>query len=382
MSNPINRREKWRFLTVGASWDRSTVPIYEAVAHGRCVPLLKTLLTNQCTNDCMYCEFRAGRDGIRDSWNPEELARVAMHLWDDGEIEGLFLSSSVFKDPDYVTERQISVLRILRSLGHTGYIHLRLMPGVSRHYIREAVELADRIGINLEAPNKEVFSDLCPSKGGFDESILKRLEWVIDEIKRADKERKEAKFGFGRSGVDTQMIVGAVEDNDLEYLKTSEWLYNSLGLRRVYFSGFEPIQQTPLENKCPCPPYREYRLYQSSFLIRDYCFKIEDLAQIVDDRGFLPNMDPKIVFSKKNPDMFPIDLNTATYYEIVRIPRIGPLTARKIIEVRKEMKIQYFSDLERIVGANIARAVSPYVDLKDKRLTYFSKEILNDSCKE
>ncbi|MFQ6094617.1 MAG: radical SAM protein [Candidatus Bathyarchaeia archaeon] len=366
-------RDKWYFLTLGANWDRSVVPIYEAAAGGDTVPLLKTLLTNNCNNDCLYCAFRAGRRCLRESWKTDELARVTMHLWSEGRITGLFLSSSVSKDPDYITEMQLSVVRTLRSLGYTGYIHLRMMPGVSRHYIREVVELTDRVGVNLEAPNRDIFSELCPDKGGFEEAVVKRLEWIVDEVNRTKDQNPDADFGFGRAGVDTQMVVGAVEDNDLEYLKASEWLYRDLRLRRVYYSCFEPIEQTPLESKRPCPPYREYRLYQCSFLLRDYGFKVEDLAQILDEDGFLLNVDPKLAFARKNPNLFPIDLNTAEYYEIVKIPGIGPERARRILKARSEVEFHYISDLERVLGPSLARAIAPYVILEDKRLTYFTR---------
>jgi predicted DNA-binding helix-hairpin-helix protein len=296
-----------------------------------------------------------------------------MRLWKEGKIKGLFLSSSILKDPDYIAEKQLNVLRILRGLGYKGYIHLRLMPGTSRHYMREAVELADRVGVNLEAPTEELFEELCPSKGGYKEAVLKRLEWVVNEVQQAESRKDEDKIGFGRSGVDTQMIVGAVGDTDWQHLKATMWLYESLKLKRVYYSGFEPVEQTPFQDRSQCPPHRGYRLYQCSFLIRDYGFKLEDLVQIVDDEGFLPNMDPKVAFAMKNLDLFPVDLNEAAEREIMRIPQIGPLTANRIVEARKNVKIKYLSDLEKIVGANLARAVAPYIDLKDKRLTYFSE---------
>jgi predicted DNA-binding helix-hairpin-helix protein len=305
-------------------------------------------------------------------WEPKKLAQATMHLWKEGKIRGLFLSSSVSKDPDQTTEKQLDVIRALRNMGYLGYVHLRIMPGVSQYFIREAVELADRTGINLEAPNKQVFDELCPDKGGFKEAVLKRLEWIVDETKRARREAAESKFGFGKAGVDTQLIVGAVDDNDWQHLQVTEWLYRKQGLKRVYFSGFEPIQRTPLERRVACPPYREYRLYQSSFLIRDYGFEVDSFAQVVDDEGFLPNIDPKLALARLNSDMFPIDLNNATYYEIVRIPHIGPITAKKIIEARKNVKIRYVADLERVVGANMARSVNQYVDLKDRKLTEFS----------
>ena len=373
MAKPIKRRDKWYFLTLGAKWDRAVVPIYEAAARGRCVPLLKTLLTSHCKNDCKYCAFRAERKCLRTAWNPQKLAEITMHLWSQGKIRGLFLSSSVAKDPDHVTEKQLEVLNNLRSMGYSGYIHLRIMPGTSRHYIREAVRLADRVGVNLEAPNSDIFDELCPDKGGFKEAILKRLDWIIEEVISLKRkgEVKGRKFGFSRAGIDTQLIVGAVEDNDLQHIRTTEWLYKKLGLRRVYYSGFEPIPQTPLEKRPTCPPWREYRLYQASFLIRDYGITSKELETILNDKGFLPNMDPKRVLAKINPEIFPVDLNTASFHEIVRIPHIGPTTAKKILEARKTKPIKYSSDLEKILGPHLTRKVLQYVEVKDKSLVQF-----------
>ena len=373
MAKPIKRRDKWYFLTLGAKWDRAVVPIYEAAARGRCVPLLKTLLTSHCKNDCKYCAFRAERKCLRTAWNPQKLAEITMHLWSQGKIRGLFLSSSVAKDPDHVTEKQLEVLNNLRSMGYSGYIHLRIMPGTSRHYIREAVRLADRVGVNLEAPNSDIFDELCPDKGGFKEAILKRLDWIIEEVISLKRkgEVKGRKFGFSRAGIDTQLIVGAVEDNDLQHIRTTEWLYKKLGLRRVYYSGFEPIPQTPLEKRPTCPPWREYRLYQTSFLIRDYGITSKELETILNDKGFLPNMDPKRVLAKINPEIFPVDLNAASFHEIVRIPHIGPTTAKKILEARKTKPIKYSSDLEKILGPHLTRKVLQYVEVKDKSLIQF-----------
>jgi len=286
---------------------------------------------------------------------------------------GLFLSSSVFKDPDHITEKQLEVLRTLRKSGYIGYIHLRIMPGVSRSYLREAIELSDRVGVNLEAPNKEIYDEICPDKGGFEEAILKRLDWIVGETKKVRNGVYKPNFGYGKAGIDTQMIVGAVDDNDWHYLQMTERLYRSFNLKRVYYSGFEPLAQTPLEDHIACSPSREYRLYQSSFLLRDYGFTVDNFSSILDDQGFLPNFDPKLVFAKTNQDIFPINLNTATYYEIVMIPHIGPITARKIIRARENIKIRCVADLERVIGANFTRRASPYVELKDKRLTEFLK---------
>lgn len=371
VSKSTRRRDKWHFLRLGTSWDRSVVPIYESAARGKCVPLLKTLLTSHCKNECAYCTFRAGRQCPRTMWEPKKLAELTIQLWRERKIAGLFLSSSVSKDPDYVTEIQLEVLRVLRNNGYSGYIHLRIMPGVSLHYIREAVELADRVGVNLEAPNKDAFSELCPDKGAFKEAVIKRLTWITNEVQRAKQITPKPKFGFAKAGVDTQMIVGATDDNDWQFLQVTEWLYKKQGLKRVYYSGFEPIVQTPLEKRRACSPWREYRLYQCSFLIRDYEFKTDHLAQIVNDEGFLFNTDPKLAFAKANPDMFPIDLNAASYREIVRIPNIGPVTAKRIMRAREKMQIRYSADLEKIIGAKLCRRVSRYIELKDKKLTDF-----------
>jgi len=371
LSRAVRQRDKWHLLHLGAEWDRTAVPIYEAAARGKCVPLLKTLVSSQCKNECAYCAFRAGRNCQRMTWETKKLADVTMHLWRERKICGLFLSSSVSKDPDDVTELQLEVLRTLRGIGYTGYVHLRLMPGVSYHYVKEAVELADRVGVNLEAPNKDIFDELCPNKGGFREAILKRLTWIVDQVKRARDGVASLRFGYGRAGADTQMIVGAVDDNDWQYLQVTEWLYKRHGLKRVYYSGFEPIDQTPLEKRAACHPSREHRLYQCSFLIRDYGFKTDSFAPVVNDEGFLPNTDPKLALAKVNADLFPIDLNTATYFEMVNIPRVGPLTAKKIMQARNSFKIRCSADLEQVVGAHLARKINPYVDLKDKRLTDF-----------
>lgn len=377
MSKTIRKRDKWHFLRLGAQWDRAAVPIYEAAARGKCVPLLKTLLTSNCTNECLYCSFRKGRKCPRTTWEPRKLAKITMHLWKQGKIRGLFLTSSVAKDPDAVTEKQLEVLRYLRTSGYTGYIHLRLMPGTSRHLIKEAVELSDRLGLNLEAPNKAFFSELCPDKGSYRQDILKRLQWLLNEVQNTKRKREKPRFGFAKSGVDTQIIVGAVNDNDWQLLQVTEWLYKKLKLKRVYYSGFEPIPQTPLENRPPCPPHREHRLYQASFLIRDYGFTTENLAKITDENGNLPNIDPKLALAKANHHMFPIDLNTAKLEEILKIPRIGPATARKILRLRREKKIRFSHDLTPILGASLTRKITPYIEVKDRRLSDFKQETMH-----
>jgi predicted DNA-binding helix-hairpin-helix protein len=371
MTSVFKKRDKWHMLKLGAGFDRTSVPIYEAAARGKCTSLLKTLYTSNCQNNCKYCFFQAQRKCTRMTWEPRKLAEVTIHLWKERKICGLFLTSSITKDPDYITQKQLETLQILRNSGYTGYVHLRIMPGTSKHLIQQAAELSDRIGINLEAPNREVFSELCQDKGGFGEAVLKRMDWILAEAERARANAYNPTWGHAKSGVDTQMIVNAVDDNDWQYIQATEWLYERKMLRRVYYSGFEPVPQTPLEKRSACPPSREHRLYQISFLIKDYKFKADEFAPIVNDDGFLPNRDPKLALAAANRDMFPMDLNIASYSEIVRIPRIGPKTAKKIIQSREVGNIRFSSDLERIIGASLTRRVSSYVDMKDRKLTDF-----------
>jgi len=359
MGHFFRRSRKWRLISL-CRWDRASAPIYEASSRGGGIPLLKTLLTNHCVNECRYCGVRAGSLG-GERWRPDKLALVAYTLWKDGLIKGVFLSSAMEGDPDDVVERELMVVEELRSMGYTGYVHLRLMPGVSRSLIREAIKLVDRVGVNLEAPRSDIFSEICPDKGDFEQDVFRRLEWMVEEARR----------GGLRCGVDTQFVVGAVEDDDLSYLKMVEDLYRDLGLRRVYFSGFEPVPGTPLEKRPPCRPSREYRLYQASFLIRDYGFTSNQLSEILDDNGMLPNMDPKLAYARRHRELFPVNLNECSYMELLKVPHVGPSTAKKIIAYRSRRSFKTFRDVEQAVGRRVARLIARYVEPSRRGLEKF-----------
>lgn len=354
----LRRSRKYRYLVLGCRWDKASVPIYEAASRGKPCPLLKTLLSSYCRNECKYCALRKGRRAPRDKWSVGELAKVAAKLYAEGRIRGIFLSSSVDADPDEVVMREVEVVREARKLGFKGYVHLRLMPGTSRWAIREAASVADRIGINLEAPTDEDFSEMCPDKGDFDNDLFKRLRWAVEEAER---------FRC-RAGVDTQLVVGAVGETDWSHIKITYELYRGFGLRRVYYSGFEPIPGTPYEGRKPCASWREHRLYQVSYLIRDYGFTLEELSDVVDDEGFLWNEDPKLVYVKKHPDLFPIDLNEASLEEIMRIPKIGPVRARRILRLREERTIRRPSDLRGTLEEWVIRRITPYVAFERRTL--------------
>lgn len=341
--------------------------MYLASAQSRAFPMVKVLLSSFCTNSCKYCALRCGRRVVRTRWNPEELVNVTLTLWCEGRVQGLFLSSSVDGDPDFVVLKEIEVAERLRQLGFTGYIHLRLMPGCSRHLVERAAQVADRIGVNLEAVSSEFFSELCPDKGDYVNDVLTRLKWCSEEANEVF-----SRFGGCRSGVDTQFVVGALGENDSEYIKLAYKLLKDLKLRRVYFSGFEPIKDTPLEKVAPCPSSREYALYQASYLLKDYGFKPKDLEALLDDNGFLPrNENLKLAYAAVNRDFYPVDLGTATYHDLLKVPGIGPRTARAILFVREYLGVITFKDLVSLVGGKRARLIRRYVTSKGKPLTAF-----------
>jgi len=354
------KRDKWHFLSTQVGYDKHTVPIFEASARNKCVPLLKTLMSSHCHNNCKFCSFRNGRETIRERWEPSELAKVTMYLWKKGKIQGIFLSSSVEKDPDFVVEKEIETIRILRKSGFTAYSHLRLMPSVSRELIKQSVEIADRVGINLEFPKAEYYNDMKIFLD-FKQDIIKRLRWTAEEIKKIQKEEK------CKAGLDSQIIVGASDETDKEIIEVSDWLNSRLNARRVYYSRFEPIKNTPLENKEPETPLREYRLYQSSFLLRDYDFEAKDFVFDDNDRLNL-SQDPKYQIAKKKELI--VDINETEFDELIKIPGIGLKTAQKIIENRP---IKDASKLKSL-GVILKRA-SPFIDINKIHQTTLSKWI-------
>lgn len=337
------KREKYHFLTTQVGYDRYTVPVFEAVVRNKCVPLLKTLLSSYCKNDCKFCAFRCERKTRRERWNPEELAQVTMKVWKDGKIQGLFLSSSVEKDPDQTVERKIETVQILRKMGFTAYVHLRLMPSVSRELIKQSVEIADRVGINIEFPRAEYYDDMKLFLN-FKQDLIRRIKWLSHEINKVQKE------GKCRAGLDSQMIVGASDETDREILEISEWMYKKLGARRVYYSAFEPVCQTPLENKPPENKWREYRLYQCSFLMQKYGFNVNEF--VLNGLNKLPlNEDPKFLIAK-NSELC-VDVNDAGLEELIRVPGIGLQTARRIISARESgIKFRDFKQLKRFCMLN------------------------------
>lgn len=353
------KRDKWRSLTVAAGYDKVSVPIFEAAGRGCKIPLLKTLMSSHCSNDCKFCAFRAGRRVHRDRWTPDELANATMYAWKRRQIQGLFLSSSVERDPDQMVENELEAVRLLRSRGFDAYVHLKIMPGVNFDLIKQAVQVADRVGINIEFPKAEHFDDMKIFLD-FRQDVLKRMRLLAHEIRKAQKE------GRCKAGLDSQMVVGAAGETDREIIEASDWMYNKLGARRVYYSTFNPVRETPLEHLPPESKWREYRLYQCSFLLQQFGFKRSDFTKFVlDGDGMLDlRHDPKLLYAAKNE--LSVNVNSAGFEELVKVPGIGVETANRILESRG-LGARFVNGCElRNVGVILKRA-APFIELGSRQ---------------
>lgn len=312
--------------------------------NGKKIKLLKTLLTSACERDCYYCAFRAGRDFRRATFQPEEFARLFVMLSQKGIAEGVFLSSGMAGGGIHSEDQLLKTAEIMRhKLGFKGYIHLKIMPGAERSQVERAMQLADRVSINLEAPNNDRLSKLAPHKQ-FTAELLQPLKW-IDEIRKTQPPDKGWN-GRWPSSV-TQFVAGGSGESDLELLTTTDYLYHHLGLRRAYYSPFSPVPDTPLENQPPTPVIREHRLYQASFLLRDYGFDVEELPFEADGR--LPlQTDPKLAWAQRNLSENPIEVNLAERQALMRVPGIGAKGAESILRIRRQVKIRDVAALRKL----------------------------------
>ncbi len=328
--------------------------------NGQSIRLLKTLLSSYCEKNCVYCPFRSQRDIPRAAFTPDNFAKLFYSLYQSGFVEGIFLSSSVFHNSIKTQDLLLDTAEILRKHYHyKGYLHLKIMPGAEKDQIKEAMLLADRLSVNLEAPHSAALSILAPQKD-FQNDLLNPLRW-IDDI-RSETSPLESWNGSWPSSA-TQFVVGAAGESDLDLLSTTENLYSQNGISRVYFSSFNPIENTPLENLSPSPPIRELRLYQASFLLRDYGFSVEDL--VYKDSGNLSlKIDPKLAYAEQHLVHKPLEINTATRSKLLRIPGIGPNRADNIISLRRNEPIHSFSKLQKM--RLITSKSSPYILVNGK----------------
>jgi predicted DNA-binding helix-hairpin-helix protein len=322
---------------------------------GKRIALLKTMLTSACERDCAYCAFRQGRDFRRATFTPDELAQLFMRLHGKSIAEGLFLSSGIAGGGPRVQDRLIAMAELLRHrYGFRGYIHLKIMPGAEREQVLAAMRLADRVSINLEAPNTERLACLAPHKV-FTEELLQRLRW-IEELRQEMAGRRPSST--------TQFVVGAAGESDVELLTTTEYLHRRVGLARAYFSRFTPVSDTPLENHPPTPPAREHRLYQSSFLLRDYGFQVEELP--FDTGGNLPlDSDPKLAWARSHLAGVPVEVNTADRRELLRVPGIGPKGVEQVLQARRRARLRDLDTLRKL--GIIADRAAPFILLDGRR---------------
>ena len=323
--------------------------------------LLKTLLSSACERDCFYCPFRAGRDFRRATFKPDEFAGLFSKLNQSGVAEGVFLSSGVAGGGIRTMDKLLDTADILRKKHqYKGYLHLKIMPGSEKDQVYRAMQLADRVSVNLEAPSTERLAKLAPHKI-FMEELLRPLKWV-EEIRRTVPAYK---FWNGRwPSTVTQFVAGGSDESDLELLTTTSWLNKNVRLKRAYFSAFHPIRDTPLENKPAVDPMREHRLYQASFLLRDYGFELEDLP-FTSYHNLPLNADPKQAWAQIYLADTPLEINKAGKHELIRIPGIGLKGADAILTARRLNKLRDLSALKKL--GIIAERAAPYILFDGKK---------------
>ncbi len=314
-------------------------------ADGRCISLLKILLTNDCIYDCHYCSNRVTNSVKRATFTPEEVAELTIQFYRRNYIEGLFLSSAVVKSPDYTMENIYKTLELLRNkYNFWGYIHVKVIPGADPLLIQKTGMLADRMSVNIELPTKESLKILAPQKKI--ENIILPMSQINNEIIRTIEDKKSFKNTprFVPGGQSTQMIIGATSDSDKTILNVSQNLYDRFNMKRVFFSAYIPVISSPnLPAVSTMPPLkREHRLYQADWLMRFYYFKSEELFTEI-DRNLDLEFDPKIMYAFRNIDRFPIEINKASYEELLRIPGLGVTSAKRIIKERKNAELSYDS---------------------------------------
>jgi putative DNA modification/repair radical SAM protein len=352
---------------------------------GRCVSLLKILLTNHCIFDCAYCVSRKSNDIERAAFTVEEVVQLTMNFYRRNYIEGLFLSSGIFKNADFTMERLLKVVKKLRlEERFNGYIHLKTIPGASDELIREAGMYADRMSINLEMPTESGLKLLAPDKSHQD--VITPLGNVQNQIIQFREERKLIKSvpKFVPAGQSTQMVIGATPETDKDIMHTADTFYRNFSLKRVYYSGYIPISN---DNRLPVlgsqpPLIRENRLYQTDWLMRFYGFHVNELLNDANPHLDI-DIDPKLSWALRNLQHFPVDINVASYKVILRVPGIGVGSAKKIVQARKFGKLR-IDQLQKIgVAYNRAKhfikcADSPY-QLKDYQGTQIKSFILAES---
>ena len=325
-------------------------------ADGRCVTLLKVLMTNSCVYDCKYCVNRHSNDTRRAAFTPRELAELTIGFYRRNYIEGLFLSSGVLRNADYTTEQMIRALRILRQeYGFNGYIHAKAIPGTSPELVQQLGLLADRMSVNIELPSQQGLQTLAPDKTR--EAILRPMSLIRDKVLESKQELVKYKHApsFAPAGQSTQLIVGATKDTDRHILHLTEALYQKYRLKRVFYSAYVPVVENSLLPALDTKPplLREHRLYQADWLLRFYGFQASELLDEAHP-DFNPQLDPKCSWAVAHLEQFPVEVMRADYETLLRVPGIGPTSAKRIVSARRTAHLR-FEDLKKL-GVVVKRA--------------------------
>ena len=333
---------------------------------GRCISLLKILLTNFCVYDCAYCVNRRTSNVQRARFTPEEVVDLTLNFYRRNYIEGLFLSSGIIQNPDYTMEQLVRVAKSLRTEHFfRGYIHLKTIPDASPELITEAGRWADRLSINIELPTEAGLERLAPEKNLHDiRSAMGRLRLAIDENKE-DSTRARTTPRFAPAGQSTQMIVGADAASDRVVLEASSNLYANYRLKRVYYSAFSPIPDASKILPLTAPPLvREHRLYQSDWLMRFYGFTVDDIAPLGIEENLALDVDPKMAWALRNREQFPVDINKASREVLLRVPGLGVKTVGRIVALRRHQALRY-ADLTKLRVP--LRKAAPFIVTLDHR---------------
>ncbi len=310
---------------------------------GRCISLLKILMTNCCIFDCKYCINRRSNEVKRAIFTPEEICEITINFYKRNYIEGLFLSSGIIKNPDYTMNKLIETISLLRNKYHfNGYIHVKAIPGASNYLLKKLGSIVDRMSANIELPTSDGLKLLAPNKN----------HQKVTDIMQTIKENKSK--NFVNAGQSTQMIIGATKESDYNILKMSSNLYDNYHLKRVFYSAYVSVNKDNYLPTLKIPPLkREHRLYQADFLFRYYNFKVDELLD-ENNPNFNILLDPKVTWALRNLNLFPIEVNKANYFELLKVPGIGPTSAKKIISNRRYYTLEY-NDLKKL-GVVLKRA--------------------------
>ena len=353
-------------------------------ADGRCVSLFKILLSNSCIYDCKYCINKVTNDIKRATFTPREVCELTISFYKRNYIEGLFLSSAIVKNPNYTMELLVQTVIMLRTEYHfKGYIHLKAIPGADQILITKAGLYVDRLSANIELPSKDSLKILAPQKTYKD--ILTPMHTISQRLLESGQPKTKTKELFVPAGQSTQMIVGASPEADGHIIRLSEELYNRFSLKRVYYSSYIPVNEDNLLPAVPEPTFlREHRLYQADWLLRFYDFKASELLSV--NQNFNLALDPKANYALNNMNLFPVNIQTASYKLLLRVPGIGVRSAKRIVEARRFTNLR-FEDLVKI-GVVMKRAKyfiicrgKYFMDLKFKEETIKDYIIMDEKIK-